>query len=118
MSEPTTQAGRDLDHGWPGSHLDRLQWHDAILAIEREAREQAEQERNEAEAGATALALDVSEQTARAEAAEQEVERLREAIDAAMDHIDNDETGPAFDVLRAALASTEEPAPTEPEAEP
>lgn len=67
MSEPTTQAGRDL--------LAR-----AILTIEREAREQAEQ-----------------------------VKRLREAIDAAMDHIDNDETGPAFDVLRAALASTEEP---------
>lgn len=35
--EPRTEAGKRLDLAWPGSHIDRLDWRDRILAIEAEA---------------------------------------------------------------------------------
>jgi hypothetical protein len=35
--EPRTEAGRRLDHAWPGN-LDRLEWQETIVAIEAEAR--------------------------------------------------------------------------------
>jgi len=41
MGEPKTEAGRRLDLAWPGTHLDRLDWQAAILAIEQEARRAA-----------------------------------------------------------------------------
>jgi hypothetical protein len=43
MTDPTapetlrTQAGQRFDQAWPGSHIDRLDWQERILAIEREA---------------------------------------------------------------------------------
>lgn len=37
-AEPRTDAGKRLDVAWPGSHLDRLSWREAIVAIENEAR--------------------------------------------------------------------------------
>ncbi len=39
---PRTAAGRALDVAWPGTHLDRLDWRDAILAIEAEAAQSAD----------------------------------------------------------------------------
>ena len=37
MSEPVTEAGKNLDSAWPGPHIDRLDWQNRILAIEAEA---------------------------------------------------------------------------------
>lgn len=41
MTEPTTETGRALDLAWPGTHIDRLDWRERILAIEAEAAERA-----------------------------------------------------------------------------
>jgi hypothetical protein len=41
ITTPRTQAGQTLDAAWPGSHIDRLDWHERILAIEAEAVAQA-----------------------------------------------------------------------------
>lgn len=35
--EPTTEAGRQFDSEWPGSHIDRLDWRQRILAIEEQS---------------------------------------------------------------------------------
>jgi hypothetical protein len=41
VNEPRTRAGKALDSAWPGTHLNRLDWHEAVVEVERDAHEAA-----------------------------------------------------------------------------